>query len=975
MSSGGGYVFQHERQGLSNSQAPMAHSQQQYAAPTQYGATSANAPMMHQQYPQQQYPQQQYPQQQYPALQPQQQYPSMAYGATAAAPPPPLQQGQFAGGYQPMAANYPVQPQQTMRYGGYQVPAPPPPPPPPADVAPVTTRQSLPPPDPAAERFVPDDAASASTTLGRDVPLPATKAYAVSKVKAVITCLVAVLTLIVCFVGLGVWMRADIFQKTDALRAFEAIQVLQANGTQTDEEIAGFKALNVGFLIVFVLTAPWVLPAILIAVMTVCAFVAPRGSRRAPALILAFIGLVYAFVALALWAHRMVDCGIFWCLDPSVHPVPDADDRYDLGDPFRYLLGVMMFFVGLGFCFAMLRVAFAETFESCAKSLKCLYRDGQKADAFIALILAVIAIVMLFATMYLPNSLPEKFTPWKMALFANETAQCSNTSIPEMCPEVQGATMRTSSFRVNHFTSFNAYPPNLLFYVYLLIMLLGGLMINLSKLYRGFAQRRRVYFCGRFFYVTIASVTGWVLTVAMLGVFALYWFHDHNYHRRKDAGNSNMRVARGFGQLAVAFMSLQMFPVARTSVVHRVLGTSPESFLYAHRVLGYGTLTAIICHAAFWFQYYRDENTAIIVIKVPTRIPGTDDVNNYTIPVQTVLAFITIICMGVFGLAPIRRRCWELFKYTHLIAAYAIIPSTIYHAAASWEYLMPGLTVYIVDRFLRMSRSHRMVPKAAVTLIDNEHVRVAFTGGFVSHHAGQYAYINVPAISILEWHPFTISSAPGLDVRTMHVKSQGSGTFTGALLDIARQSPNEAVEIELFVDGPIGPTNLHMVEDYDAVILVAGGVGITPCASIVGDLMRQGAMMSAVRGEAKMAPRVSLLWVCKDGREMAASLDLPTCRNSLDSDFGRGLPSLEIEAYETRPTTTRTSAWPRAKLQGWDFQQGRPDMWQALTRLIPQGAKRPLLFVCGPKGLERSAVQCAQKISPGILVHTETFEL
>jgi hypothetical protein len=50
-------------------------------------------------------------------------------------------------------------------------------------------------------------------------------------------------------------------------------------------------------------------------------------------------------------------------------------------------------------------------------------------------------------------------------------------------------------------------------------------------------------------------------------------------------------------------------------------------------------------------------------------------------------------------------------------------------------------------------------------------------------------------------------------------------------------------------------------------------------------------------------------------------------------------------------------------------------MWQALTRLIPQGAKRPLLFVCGPKGLERSAVQCAQKISPGILVHTETFEL
>ena len=40
----------------------------------------------------------------------------------------------------------------------------------------------------------------------------------------------------------------------------------------------------------------------------------------------------------------------------------------------------------------------------------------------------------------------------------------------------------------------------------------------------------------------------------------------------------------------------------------------------------------------------------------------------------------------------------------------------------------------------------------------------------LGHVAGQYAFINVPAVSQHEWHPFTISSAPADAVTTHHIK-------------------------------------------------------------------------------------------------------------------------------------------------------------------------------------------------------------
>lgn len=66
---------------------------------------------------------------------------------------------------------------------------------------------------------------------------------------------------------------------------------------------------------------------------------------------------------------------------------------------------------------------------------------------------------------------------------------------------------------------------------------------------------------------------------------------------------------------------------------------------------------------------------------------------------------------------------------------------------------------------------------------------------------GQYVFLNCPAISQLEWHPFTMTSAPEEDFFSVHIRS--AGDWTDKLIEIMQQLPEGA-------QGPKwAPTNTH----------------------------------------------------------------------------------------------------------------------------------------------------------------------
>lgn len=54
---------------------------------------------------------------------------------------------------------------------------------------------------------------------------------------------------------------------------------------------------------------------------------------------------------------------------------------------------------------------------------------------------------------------------------------------------------------------------------------------------------------------------------------------------------------------------------------------------------------------------------------------------------------------------------------------------------------------------------------------------------------GQYIFVNCPAISLLEWHPFTLTSAPEEDFFSIHIRA--AGDWTERLIDTFQQQKTE----------------------------------------------------------------------------------------------------------------------------------------------------------------------------------------
>ena len=141
-------------------------------------------------------------------------------------------------------------------------------------------------------------------------------------------------------------------------------------------------------------------------------------------------------------------------------------------------------------------------------------------------------------------------------------------------------------------------------------------------------------------------------------------------------------------------------------------------------------------------------------------------------------------------------------------------------------------------------------------------------------YAGKYAYVHIPDISWREWHPFSIAEVYSVGegdtaqhfavflIKAAMVSQGGKKNFTsalywsaaGGLVDDMLSTPDarraasacsSLAGAQLYLDGPFdGPvssavdpkaiTSIAAFHSRD-VVLVAGGIGITPMLPLIGE--------------------------------------------------------------------------------------------------------------------------------------------
>lgn len=307
---------------------------------------------------------------------------------------------------------------------------------------------------------------------------------------------------------------------------------------------------------------------------------------------------------------------------------------------------------------------------------------------------------------------------------------------------------------------------------------------------------------------------------------------------------NNLRCgANGSGDLAT------YIPLRKNVIFHRLIGT----------VVGVLSLVHVVAHL---FNFSVSPDTTLATF------PNTDDEKKpwygsvYTAPWYTG-AGLTMAMFFLYSAAgkKTRHADYEIFWFAHNAGFVVFYVCLIFHGPVFIYWAGLPLLLYVVERLMRIRRGNRTVYLKTVRWIDPV-LALEFCPKYKDEFTfteGQYLYLNCPAISANEWHPFTISSALGdlrqQDYISVHIRIHPGG-WTEKLKNMLETfNPRKEYPFPLFrvdehgkrvlgkdigpdglplikVDGPHAAPTQHY-DAYDSCVLIGAGIGLTPMAAII----------------------------------------------------------------------------------------------------------------------------------------------
>ncbi|XAR63803.1 NAD(P)H oxidase [Bertholletia excelsa] len=157
----------------------------------------------------------------------------------------------------------------------------------------------------------------------------------------------------------------------------------------------------------------------------------------------------------------------------------------------------------------------------------------------------------------------------------------------------------------------------------------------------------------------------------------------------------------------------------------------------------------------------------------------------------------------------------------------------------TWMYIAIPVLLYSGERFFRAIRSAlREIKVLKATLYPGKVVSLKLSKpeGFRCR-SGMYIYIQCPQISPFEWHPFSLTSGPGDDHLSVHIRAVGDWSYQiYSLFQEAIVSAGTLEYPRIQIDGPYGAASQDHVK-YDIALFIGLGIGVTPFISIVKDII------------------------------------------------------------------------------------------------------------------------------------------
>ncbi|XP_030832129.1 dual oxidase 1 isoform X2 [Strongylocentrotus purpuratus] len=353
---------------------------------------------------------------------------------------------------------------------------------------------------------------------------------------------------------------------------------------------------------------------------------------------------------------------------------------------------------------------------------------------------------------------------------------------------------------------------------------------------------------------------------------------------------------------------------------------------------------------------------------------------------------LVMVCTVIYTFAfqYARRRVFNLFWFTHNMW---IIYFILMFLHGSGRLVQPPFTHYFalgpivlftLDKLVSISRKKAEIAVTRAELLPSDVTMLEFKRpqGF-EYKSGQWVRIACKTLSSSEYHPFTLTSAPHEENLSLHIRAIGPWTMNlRATYDpnVVREHPLP----KLFLDGPYGEGHQDWYQ-YEVAVLVGGGIGVTPFASILKDIVNKSTIGARVT-----CKKVYFIWVTRTQKHYEWLTDI--IRDVEDNDTN-DLVSVHIfvtqffQKFDLRTTMLYICERHFQKISNRSLftglksitHFGRPQFTSFLQSLEDEhpGVGKIGVFSCGPPGMtggvEQACVDLNKFDGAAFIHHYENF--
>ncbi|KAE8008198.1 hypothetical protein FH972_004735 [Carpinus fangiana] len=313
-------------------------------------------------------------------------------------------------------------------------------------------------------------------------------------------------------------------------------------------------------------------------------------------------------------------------------------------------------------------------------------------------------------------------------------------------------------------------------------------------------------------------------------------------------------LARRFGYVGLYCLAFLFLPIARGSVLLRMIDIPFEHAIRYHVWLGHLTILLFTLHGLLYVIAFAIEGDVLKALSLwqdstVANLPG-------------VISLSAGLLMWLTSLYPVRKQKFELFFFTHQLYVVFVIFFALHVGDFTFSIAAGGIFLFMLDRFLRICQSRRTVgiisaqchPCGTVELILSKPANLRY-------NALSFIFLRVGELSWLQWHPFSVSSSPLDGKYHLSILIKGIGEWTTKLQENLLNT-SSGTKITASVEGPYGhDLPYHLI--YENLILVAGGIGISPFLAILSDIFHR-----VREGKPCLPQNILLVWAVKTSDEL-----------------------------------------------------------------------------------------------------------